>query len=732
MQTRLHLAELGIQFSSFAHRAVIQHKAKITRAGNLRPQARFTLADQGRELFTAGPAEQFFQKEALAGLIELAQTAKDFHHQVRGVLQLLFQFVGRVAKFLEGFSAGPGAIKEELARAQVHFLEAIGQRVNADPVLVGDIGPFLKGFGLHPGAFGSVSDLGKTGHGLTNGSSATGNADARHRARDTCELFDLLCEVILAAPCDDDRAERRYASDDYLSNRIEQARTYIEERRAAEEEVDREEAAALEAARAILRERLVTEDGETRLAADAAQVAIAHLTDAGTDPEEAADNVAEATADVLRQLAGRADDRQRDPVAETKAELAEAGRPSILAALYDDRLVDDDGFMVRPDDAPGLYRKYKFDPKAKNAETLMRLEISDQMFIALNARVTRVVLDGEAKWGIRGGDGEAVRLWKEATISKLFINRGVSYWEGDGDKAKPQTIKPSDVITYARQRDTFHDTCFEPDPAKAAVAARRWQYNLWSGFAVQPRPGDWSKLRDHIRDQLCGGNRDHFNWVMTWLALIFAQPGVKVPSSIAVIGEQGTGKSKVFDWLRRAVGCAALKVSAARHLTGNFNAHLDGKVLLVCEEAFEGGDKPSAGVLKDLITSETLQIEGKHANLVERPNYVAVVFISNNSWVVPTDGEDARRFLVLHCLDTRKQDAAFFGAIDDQMENGGLEAMVHELTHWEPEAVGLSWASLRNPPVTDGLRQQAGMGLHGPAARLVNILESGVLSGARG
>lgn len=549
---------------------------------------------------------------------------------------------------------------------------------------------------------------------------------------DEGELFDLLREVILAAPCDDDRAERRYASDDYLSNRIEQARAFIEECRAAEEEADREETAALDAARAILREHLVTEDGETRLAADAAQVAIAHLTERGNDPEDAADYVTEATADVLRQLEGRAEDRQRNPVAEAKAELAEAGRPSILAALYDERLVDDAGFMVLPDDAPGLYRKYRIDPKAENAATRMRLEIRDQMFAALNARVSWVVLDGEAKWAIRGGNGEAVRLWKEATIAKLFVNRGVSYWEGEGDKAKVKTIKPSDVITFARKRDTFLDTCFEPDPAKAAIAARRGQYNLWSGFAVQPRPGDWSMLRDHIRDQLCGGNMNHFNWVMTWLASIFARPGVKVPSSIAVIGEQGTGKSKVFDWLRRAIGCAALKVSAARHLTGNFNAHLDGKVLLICEEAFWGGDKQSAGVLKDLITSDSYQIEGKFANLVERPNYVAVVFISNNSWVVPTDGEDARRFLVLHCLDTRKQDAAFFGAIDDQMENGGLEAMVHELTHWNPEAVSLSWASLRNPPVTDGLRQQAGMGLHGPAARLVNVLESGVLSGREG
>ena len=96
---------------------------------------------------------------------------------------------------------------------------------------------------------------------------------------------------------------------------------------------------------------------------------------------------------------------------------------------------------------------------------------------------------------------------------------------------------------------------------------------------------------------------------------------------------------------------------------------------------------------------------------------------------MPTDDDDARRFFVLDCLPTRKQDAAFFGAIDDEMESGGLGAMVHELMNWKPEVVGLTWDSLRNPPVTAALRQQAGMGLSGPAAALVQCIEHGQIVG---
>lgn len=57
-------------------------------------------------------------------------------------------------------------------------------------------------------------------------------------------LKDALSEAILAAPCDDDRAVSRYATDDYLDETIERARQYIEEltaEEAAEEDPEGEE-----------------------------------------------------------------------------------------------------------------------------------------------------------------------------------------------------------------------------------------------------------------------------------------------------------------------------------------------------------------------------------------------------------------------------------------------------------------------------------------------------------
>lgn len=482
-------------------------------------------------------------------------------------------------------------------------------------------------------------------------------------------------------------------------------------------------------ARAFLRGHIQQVEGRKVIADSAQDGAVRLLEEMGVDEAIARQRVEDAISDIERQLEGLLADKQSDPVAEAKAEATgEIEVPSVLEPTFDERLVDAEGFIYQPNDRPKLYREFGIKPNDERAFEKMQAEIRDQMYQNMAARFDYVVLDNDAKLAIAQPQGVRPKLWSERTPERLYRNRTAKYWGGTAKNPKVIEIKPGEVFLSARERPTFLDTCFEPNPKRAALAAQRGAFNLWNGFAVTGKAGDWSKLRDHALHVLCSGNQDHFDWFMTKQASLFSRPGVKVPSSVAIFGQQGTGKSKFYDWLRQGIGSAALKVSSGRHLTGNFNAHLDGIILLVCEEAFWGGNKADGGIIKDIVGSETLQIEGKFQNVVERPNYVNIDFISNNKWIVPVDGEDARRFFVLECSNAHKQDAAYFGAIDDQMENGGLQAMVHELMHWDPSCIG-GWEMLRYPPITDCLRQQAGMGLRGPAERLVVVLEDCILQG---
>ena len=169
------------------------------------------------------------------------------------------------------------------------------------------------------------------------------------------------------------------------------------------------------------------------------------------------------------------------------------------------------------------------------------------------------------------------------------------------------------------------------------------------------------------------------------------------------------------------------------HLVGSFNAHLDSKLLVVAEEAFWSGDKESASVLKDFISSETYTVERKGVDAVERRNLIRTVFVTNNDWAIPTDDNaDARRFLVLRAGTAQKQNGDYFAKIDAQMRNGGLEAMVHEFMTWDPEEVDMSFDDLRAAPWTPARAEQASYSASAPKAMLLQIIEDGLFTDSNG
>ena len=109
-------------------------------------------------------------------------------------------------------------------------------------------------------------------------------------------------------------------------------------------------------------------------------------------------------------------------------------------------------------------------------------------------------------------------------------------------------------------------------------------------------------------------------------------------------------------------------------------------------------------MLKSIIT-EDADHRGQVQNAVETPNYLHLMMASNEKWVVPAALE-ARRFLVLLAAATKGRNLAWFKAIREEMENGGYEAMLHDLLHRD-----LTAFNVRGVPDTDGLQQQKKLSL---------------------
>lgn len=226
-------------------------------------------------------------------------------------------------------------------------------------------------------------------------------------------------------------------------------------------------------------------------------------------------------------------------------------------------------------------------------------------------------------------------------------------------------------------------------------------YNLWRGFAVDAIPGDCSLFLAHVRDNVCAGNEEHYEWLLNWLARMVQSPAEPGSTAIVMRGPQGIGKGVFVNAIGHLFGRHYMPVSDPKRITGNFNAHLRDCVLLFADEAFHTADRnASNGALKALITEEFTSYEVKGKEASRGRNFVHIIMASNEDWVVPADVDD-RRFFVLDVGAERKEDFDYFRAIKAQLSDGGYEALLHLLLTRD-----IGKFNHREAPKTRGLMDQ--------------------------
>jgi Bifunctional DNA primase/polymerase, N-terminal/Family of unknown function (DUF5906) len=233
-------------------------------------------------------------------------------------------------------------------------------------------------------------------------------------------------------------------------------------------------------------------------------------------------------------------------------------------------------------------------------------------------------------------------------------------------------------------------------------------YNLWRGFAIEP-PADIDMQRavqgcslwlEHLRDNVCRGDKGHAAWLLNWFAHLVQRPWEKPLVAVVFKGKKGVGKNALVRYVAAMLGQHALTAANRRLLVSNFNGHLEKLLLFVLDEAFWSGDKQAEGVLKDLVTGGALPIEHKGKEPFTVPNLMRIVIIGNEEWLVPAS-EDERRWAVFDVGEGRQQDTAFFESLDQQMANGGTEALLWLLQHTE-----LAPGNIVKAPATAALLEQ--------------------------
>jgi hypothetical protein len=231
-----------------------------------------------------------------------------------------------------------------------------------------------------------------------------------------------------------------------------------------------------------------------------------------------------------------------------------------------------------------------------------------------------------------------------ADFKKMYQNRRIDVVSGNKIVSKTA----ADLwLNHPARRQYLAGVIFDPyHPAPPGFI------NLWRGFAFPPAPGNWSDMHDHIKSVLCSGVQEHFEYLMNWAALMFQQPGRQGEVAVVIRGTKGCGKGIFFQCLRKAWGQHGVYISNAKHLTGNFNAHLRDCVFLFADEAFFASDRQHEGILKGLVTDPVLPIEAKRQNLVLVANRLHIGMASNSDWVIPAS-HDERRYFMMNASDHR-------------------------------------------------------------------------------
>ncbi len=249
--------------------------------------------------------------------------------------------------------------------------------------------------------------------------------------------------------------------------------------------------------------------------------------------------------------------------------------------------------------------------------------------------------------------------------------------------------------------------------------------NTWQGWAVQPVPGDWSLLRNHIWENIAMAEgpetaNEHFNYIMKWFAYMFQYPA-KVPGVALVLrGLKGTGKSVIGEEICKIVGAHGNNGSGGINLTTQYNSYMANCIFSLVNEITWAGDKEGQEILKDRITAETLRVEPKGKDVYHVKNFLHIMITSNAHWVIPAT-DDERRYAMFNVLPTRRGDDAFWDAVFHQMNSGGREAMLYELLNWP---LG-DWAPRKGIPRTKALEEQIVSSYSPTQQFLADLIECG-------
>lgn len=285
-------------------------------------------------------------------------------------------------------------------------------------------------------------------------------------------------------------------------------------------------------------------------------------------------------------------------------------------------------------------------------------------------------------------------LFKRSGFKALLENQRIPMVDGNG---RTVLMSVADVWLTDENRKTY-PMGLGMFPGKPSNYMG--YYNMWEGFSVEPKKGDWSLFDKHILEIICNNDNGIYKWVIDWLADMVQDPANPKGTALVMQGVEGCGKGLFANIIGRLFGPHYKYVADEDHLVGKFNMHLADAVVVFADEVIYGGSKKAASKLKSMVTESLLPVEKKGVDSIHVRNNIHLIMASNEKWFIPA-GPESRRWMCLAVSPDMVDNIKYFNKIKHQMfEEGGLSAMLFDLMHHKITA------NLRKAPETDLLASQ--------------------------
>ncbi|MHB8056830.1 MAG: primase-helicase family protein [Desulfuromonadaceae bacterium] len=224
--------------------------------------------------------------------------------------------------------------------------------------------------------------------------------------------------------------------------------------------------------------------------------------------------------------------------------------------------------------------------------------------------------------------------------------------------------------------------------------------NLWEGPTVIRQEGLWLLIQEFLYDVICDKDWDSYLYLLFYIAHALQKPEEKPGVMIILIGGQGIGKGTLGRIFQKIWSATYIQVNNIDAVVGTFNAILERAYIVFMDEALFSGNRRGTDELKSIVTEPIIQISEKYQPSRQIRSVHRFIAATNADHFKNTERDDRRDF-TLRVSDVRKGDLDYWKELNEEIEYGGVEAMVHDLL-----AIDLSDFNVRNKPNTKELVEQ--------------------------